>query len=130
MKSNKRAKRQAHELLGLCRVDGLLDEDRIRLVVQHVIAIGRRDCPAILKHFVRLVRLERAQHAANVESASPLPENLQSAIQATLRRRHGPGLNTTFTLRPSLIGGVRIRVGSDVYDGSVLAQLTAFEKRF
>ena len=130
MKSNKRAKRQAHELLGLCRVDGLLDEDRIRLVVQHVIAIGCRDCPAILKHFVRLVRLERAQHAANVESASPLPENLQSAIQATLRRRHGPGLNTTFTLRPSLIGGVRIRVGSDVYDGSVLAQLTAFEKRF
>jgi len=130
MKSNKRAKRQAKELLGICRVDGLLDEDRIRQVVQHVIAIGRRDCPAILKHFVRLVRLERAQHAANVESASPLPANLQSAIQASLLRRHGPGLNTTFTLRPSLIGGVRIQVGSDVYDGSVLAHLTAFEKRF
>jgi len=130
MKSNKRAKRQAKELLGPCRVDSLLDEDRIRQVVQRVIAIGRRDCPAILKHFVRLVRLERAQHAANVESASPLPANLQSAIQASLLRRHGPGINTTFTLRPSLIGGVRIQVGSDVYDGSVLAQLTALEKRF
>jgi F-type H+-transporting ATPase subunit delta len=129
MKSNKRAKRQAKELLGFCRVDSLLDEDRVRQVVQHVIAGGRRDCPAILKYFVRLVRLERAQHAANVESASPLPANLQSAIQASLLRRHGPRLNTTFTLRPSLIGGVRIQVGSDVYDGSVLAQLTAFEKR-
>ena len=130
MKSNKRAKRQAKQLLRLCRVDSLLDEDRIRQVVQRVIAIGRRDCPAILKHFVRLVRLERAQHAANVESASPLPANLQSAIQASLLRRHGPGINTTFTLRPSLIGGVRLQVGSDVYDGSVLAQLKAFEKRF
>jgi F0F1-type ATP synthase delta subunit len=29
-----------------------------------------------------------------------------------------------------LIGGMRIQVGSDVYDGSVLARLAAFEKRF
>jgi F-type H+-transporting ATPase subunit delta len=130
MKSNKRAKRQAKQLLRLCRVDSLLDEDRIRQVVQHVVATGRRDRPAILTYFLRLVRLERAQHAANVESASPLPANLQSAIQASLLRRYGLGLNTTFTLRPSLIGGVRIQVGSDVYDGSVQAKLAALEKSF
>ena len=130
MKSNKRARRQAKRLLGLCRVDSLLDEDRIRQVVEHVIAAGRRDRAVILTHFLRLVRLERAQHAANVESASLLPANLQSAIHASLLRRYGPELNTTFTLRPSLIGGVRIQVGSDVYDGSVLARLTAFGKNF
>jgi F-type H+-transporting ATPase subunit delta len=130
MKSNKRAKRQAKQLLSLCRVGSLLDEDRTRQVVQRVIATRRRDCPAILAYFLRLVRLDLAQHAANVESASPLAADVQSAIQASLLRRYGPGLNTTFALRPSLIGGVRIQVGSDVYDGSVLARLTAFEKSF
>ena len=130
MKSNKRTKRQAKQLLSLCRVDSFLDEDRTRRVVQNVIATGRRDCPAILAHFLRLVRLDLAQHAANVESASPLAADLQSVIQAGLLRRYGPGLNTTFTLSPSLVGGVRIQVGSDVYDDSVQARLAAFEKSF
>ena len=130
MKSNKRAKRQAKQLFSFCRVGSLLDEDRTRQVVQRVIASGRRDCPAILAYFLRLVRLDLAQHAANIESASPLAANLQSSIQASLLRHYGPGLNMTFNLRPSLIGGMRIQVGSDVYDGSILARLTAFEKGF
>jgi F-type H+-transporting ATPase subunit delta len=130
MKSNKRAKRQAKQLLSLCHVEGRLDEDRTRQVVQRVIATGRRDGPAILAYLLRLVRLDLAQYAANVESASPLAADLQSSIQASLLRRYGPGLNTTFALRPSLIGGMRIQVGSDVYNGTVLARLAAFEKSF
>ena len=130
MKTNKRVKRQAKQLFSLCHVEGLLDEGRTRQVVQRVVATGRRDCPAILAYFLRLVRLDLAQHAANVESASPLEADLQSSIQASLLRRYGPGLNTTFSLRPLLIGGMRIQVGSDVYDDSVLARLGALEKSF
>jgi F-type H+-transporting ATPase subunit delta len=77
-----------------------------------------------------LVKLERAQHAANIESATPLPSDLRIEILASLVRRYGPGLTSTFTILPSLIGGVRIQVGSDVYDGSVLARLTAIEGSF
>ena len=88
-------------------------------VAQYVAAAGYRNCPAILAHFLRLVRLDRAQHTATIESASPLPADVQAAIQASLASRYGAGLNTVFTSRPSLIGGMRIQVGSDVYDGSV-----------
>ena len=130
MKTNKRVKRQAKQLFSLCHVEGLLDEDRTRQVVQRVIATGRRDCPAILAYLLRLVRLDLAQHVANVESALPLAADLQSSIQASLLRQYGPGLKTTFSLRPSLIGGMRIQVGSDVYDGSVLGRLAALEKSF
>jgi F-type H+-transporting ATPase subunit delta len=130
MKSNKRAKRQANQLFSLCHLEGLLDEDRTRQVVRGVIATGCRDCPAILAYLLRLVRLDLAQHVANVESASPLTADLQSSIQASLLRQYGPGLKTTFNLRPSLIGGMRIQVGSDVYDGSVLGRLAALEKSF
>ena len=59
-----------------------------------------------------------------------MPADLQAAIEAGLTRRYGPGLTTAFADRPALIGGMRIQVGSDVYDGSVRAGLAALEKEF
>ena len=130
MRSNKQAKRTAKRLFGFCLLNDRLDEDRVREVAKHVAAADRSDCGSILKHFLRLVKLDRAQHAANIESATPLPSDLRIEILATLARRYGPGLTSTFTILPSLIGGVRIRVGSNVYDSTVLARLTAIEKGF
>jgi F-type H+-transporting ATPase subunit delta len=130
MKINKQAKRQAKQLFRYCLVNGLLDENRVRNVVQHVVAAGHRNCLAILAHFRRLVKLDLARHMVNVESAAPLPPDLQAGIEAGLKRRYGPGLSTAFAHRPALIGGMRIQVGSDVYDGSVRGGLEALEKSF
>jgi F-type H+-transporting ATPase subunit delta len=130
MKINKRAKREAKQLFRFCLVNSLLDENRVRQVMQHVVAAGRRDCPAILSHFGRLVKLDLARHTATIESATPLPADLQAAIEAGLTRRHGPGLTTAFAHRPALIGGMRIQVGSVVYDGCVRAGLAALEQTF
>jgi len=130
MKISKRAKREAKHLFRFCLVDGRLDENRVRQVVQRVVAAGHRDCPAILSHFQRLVRLDLARHTATIESATPLPAELQTAIEAGLARRYGGRLTTAFAHLPALIGGMRIQVGSDVYDGSVRAGLVALEKSF
>jgi len=130
MKSAKQAKREAKQLYRLCLVNALLDEDRTRQVAQRLGAARYRYCPAILAHFLRLVKLDRARHTAKIESATPLPADLQAAVQASLIRRYGPGLTTAFAHRPSLIGGIRIQAGSDVYDGSVLARLAALETSF
>ena len=130
MKISKRAKREAKQLFRMCLVNGMLDENRVRHVVQHLLAAGRRTCPAILSHFGRLVKLDLARHMATIESATPLPADLQAAIEAGLTRRYGRGLATAFAHRPALIGGVRIQVGSDVYDGSVRAGLAALERIF
>jgi F-type H+-transporting ATPase subunit delta len=43
---------------------------------------------------------------------------------------YGPGIKTQFGLKPALIGGMRIKVGSDVYDGSVQSELAALEESF
>ena len=130
MKITKQTKREAKQLFRFCLVDGMLDESRARQVAQRVVAAGRRDCPAILAHFRRLVRLDLARHTATIESATPLPADLQATIEAGLTRRYGRGLATAFAHRPALIGGVRIQVGSDVYDGSVRAGLAALEQSF
>ena len=57
----------------------------------------------------------------------------QSGVKAALAKRYGAGLNFTFAQNPALIGGMRIKVGSDVFDGSIqsrLAQLAGSLKRF
>ena len=130
MKITKRAKREAQQLYRFCLVNGLLDENRVRQVVQRVIATDKRACPPILAHFLRLVKLEYAEHVATIESATPLPSDLRTIVQAGLTQRYGPGLTTDFIERPELIGGMRIQVGCDVYDGSVRAALDALAKSF
>jgi F-type H+-transporting ATPase subunit delta len=130
MKTTKQSKRGAIRLFRLCFVNGLLDEGRTRQVVQGVIEAKRRGGMALLAHFQRLVKLEVARHTAEVESAMPLPADLHENIQAGLSRTYGPGIRASFTHNPALIGGMRIKVGSDVYDGSVLARLAALEKSF
>ena len=130
MKITKKEKREAKQMYCFCLVNGLLDENRARQVAKSVVATGRRDCLPILTHFLRLVKLDCAQHTATIESATLLPADLQTIVQTELAHRYGPGLTTAFAQRPELIGGMRIQVGCDVYDGSVRAGLEALQKSF
>ena len=130
MKTTKQARREAKQLFRLCLVNGSLNEDRVRQVVTAVLQSPRRGSHAVLSYFLRLVRLDRSLHTAAVESATSLPDDLQASVLDGLERTYGSGISTSFSLNPSLIGGMRIRVGSDVYDGSVKAGLAALERRF
>ncbi len=130
MRTSRRARREARRLYRACLVDGLLDEGRVRQVVSRVAASGRRGSLPILAHFQRLVFLDRDRHSALVESAVPLPPELRASVQADVTKAYGPGVSTSFADNPGLIGGMRVRIGSDVYDGSVKAALAALQERF
>jgi F-type H+-transporting ATPase subunit delta len=130
MKTTKKIRHEAKQLLRLCIVNGSLDEDRVRQVVQRVLESKRRGSLTLATHFERLVRLDRSRHTATVESAAPLPPDLKANVQAGLERIYGPRIITSFAESPALIGGMRIKVGSDVYDGSLKAALTALENSF
>ena len=130
MKVSKQARRDAKELFRTCVVNGLLDENRARQAVQQVVAAKPRGYLQILSQFQRLVTLDMQRRSARIESAAPLPADLQSSVRESLGGVYGPGLNLSFVQNPSLIGGMRIRVGSDVYDGSVQAKLAALEASF
>lgn len=83
----------------------------------------------MLTSFLRLVRLELARRVALVESAAPLPVDVQQLVSAGLTGTYSIGVTAIFTVNPALLGGMRIKVGSDVYDGSVRARLAALEAR-
>jgi F-type H+-transporting ATPase subunit delta len=130
MKTSKQIRREARHLYRLCLVNGSLDAGRVRRVVQHVLSARRRGYLALVNQFERLVKIEHARHLAEVESATPLAPDLQASVRESLTRLYGPGIETSFALNASLIGGMRVRVGSDLYDGSVRAGLAALERRF
>ena len=129
MKANRKTRRASRRLFRLCLVDGILDEPRVRRVAERIAHSGQRGSFAILRDFFRLVRIALSRRTAVVESAATLPSDMRDDVQARLAGTYGAGLKTTFTVNPALVGGMRIKVGSDVYDGSVRARLAALEVR-
>jgi F-type H+-transporting ATPase subunit delta len=130
MKISKQARRDAKLLFRSCVNNGLLDEGRVRQAVTAVLAQKPRGYVAILSHLQRLVKLDLDPRTARVESATALSPEQQAGMQANLGRRYGPGLDVSFSQNPALIGGLRVQVGSDVYDGSVRARLEALRESF
>jgi len=130
MKVSKQARREAKELFRDCIANGVLDENRLRQVVAKVAELKPRGYIMILSHFQRLVKLELERRTARVESAVALPAELQSEVTNKLNQLYGRGLNISFAQNPALLGGLRIKVGSDVYDGSVQARLEALVESF
>jgi F-type H+-transporting ATPase subunit delta len=130
MKIGKQARRDGKDLYRVCLRDGVLDESRVRQTVDRVIEARPRNHLAALQHFLSLVKLDIGRRTARVESAiDPSPE-VRDSIRETLGRRYGRGLDFQFSVQPAHIGGLRVQVGSDVYDGTVRARLAALEKSF
>jgi F-type H+-transporting ATPase subunit delta len=130
MKISKQSRRDGKTLFNACRVNGVLDEAKVRQVLTEVVARKPRGYVATLHHFHRLVKLEVARRTAVVESAAPLAAAIQESIRGNLATRHGAGLDLSFKVNPAVIGGLKVRVGSDIYDGTVAGRLAALESSF
>jgi F-type H+-transporting ATPase subunit delta len=130
MKATRLLHREAKQLWRLCVVNGRLDEQRARGVVQLTVGAGRPGGLTVLSHFLRLVRLDRDCHSSRVESAVPLPPELRTQIESDLASQYGGDLAIEYAHVPALIGGMRITVGSDVFDNSVRGTLSALAARF
>jgi F-type H+-transporting ATPase subunit delta len=123
MRSPREARKAARSLFRSCLSDGQLDAARVRAVTEVLATDQPRGYLAILQVFVRLVRLELERRHAVIESAAPLTESEVTEVRAEITRLHGDDLTFEAAVRPELIGGLRVRVGSDVWDGSVRARL-------
>jgi len=130
MKISKQARREAKEMFRSTVVNGVLDEQRVRQIVDKVANIKPRGYIEILSHFQRLVKLEVERRTAKVESAAPLSPEVQAEVKNKLGKLYGQGLNISFTHNPALLCGLRIKVGSDVYDGSGQARLECLLESF
>jgi len=130
MKITKLARREAKQLFRVCSPNGLLDDQRVSQTVQRLIETKPRGYVAILAHFQRLVQLDIQRRSAHIVSAIALTAEAQASVQANLSRIYGAGLSFSFEQNANLIGGMRIQVGSDVYDGSIQGRLAELKDNF
>lgn len=127
MKISKEARRTSRQLFRACMADGKLDDSRVRTVVSTVAQNKPRGYIGMLDAFARLVAHEVDRQRALVESATALTPATQSDLQASLSKKYDRQLTLDFSVNPELLGGIRVKVGSDVWDGSVKARLEALK---
>jgi F-type H+-transporting ATPase subunit delta len=123
MKVTKDARNLSRRLLRLSFTNGRLDESKVRSLVQSVLTEKPRHYLGALEAFQHLLRLEQAKRHATIESATALDTSTQSSILASLRNKYGADIDAEFRVNRDLIGGLRIQLGSNVWDGSVQSRL-------
>ena len=79
--------------------------------------------PAVAEQFQALVNAKGGVADARIESAFAIDEHQLAEVMAALEKRFGRKLQATVTLKPELIGGIRVLVGDEVLDTSVKAKL-------
>jgi len=116
-------------LFGFSLVNGRIDANRVSGISERLITEKPRGYLQVLKELSRLVRLELDRRHAVIESAAPLDETSAANIANTLRSKFGSDITTEFRAAPALLAGLRIKLGSDVWDGSVNSRLIAFSQQ-
>ncbi len=123
MKISKETRQLSRDLIRGSYVDGALDPVRIRSLIATIIRERPRNYLQLLKNYQRLLRLELEKRTATIESAAELDDVARRKIVEGLERKYGHGLTTKYQVNAGLLGGVRVRVGSDVWDSTVRNRL-------
>jgi F-type H+-transporting ATPase subunit delta len=129
MKVNKEIRQISREMLRASFTDGQLDSGRIASIVDSLIARKPRNYVDILKNYRRLLRFELEKRRARIETASEVDPAVKAEIVASLKNKYGGDLTSEFLVNPQLLGGMRIRVGSDVWDGTVRNRLDRLQQQ-
>src|SRR5262245_12523633 len=127
MKLSKEARKASKTLFLGSFSNGKLDEAKVRTVIKELADKKPRQYLGILEGYQRYVRLELAKRHAVVESAGDLERGTRDKLRRALKAKYGEELTTEFKVSPELIGGLRIKIGSDVWDNSIQNRIARLE---
>jgi F-type H+-transporting ATPase subunit delta len=128
MRGNKQIRKTARTLLQLSLKEGEVSGERVQAVLKSLQAHPPRNYRPVLREYLYQVRKHVERSQAIVEYAGPLPANLINEIEASFSARYARPITAIPSENPELIAGVRIRIGSDVYDSSVANHLQELAK--
>ena len=83
--------------------------------------------PQIINSFRDLAAKERGEVSADVTSAVPLTKAQLASLATTLKARIGKTVTLNEHVDPSLIGGLQVKVGSQMIDSSLKTKLAAMK---
>jgi F-type H+-transporting ATPase subunit delta len=128
MKIDRQSRQSAKKCFRACRKpDGSVNEQGIREIIQLLVDQKPRNYLAVLTHLYRLIELALEENTVRIESATALADR-GASVFADLERTYGPASRTSYEENPSLLGGLRIRRGNNIWDGSLSGRLNRLQQ--
>lgn len=127
MASHRKASSLARQLFELTLEQGRVSPERVSAVLQWVEKHRPENPSEVLRIFKRLVEAEIARGQAVIEYAGEISPGTIAEIAASMSRHYGRPIEPVAVSRPELIAGLRVRVGCDIYENSVVSQLAALK---
>ena len=105
----------------------LIDIDETTANFLGVLANNRRlsQLPAIIRAFRSLSANHRGETTAEVASAHPLTDDQVDALKDQLRTRVGRDVSIDLSVDPTLLGGLVVKIGSQMIDSSIKTRLNS-----
>ena len=104
-------------------LDGKVSPETLRLAVQAAVAPRGTRTEQALDHYLEAAAARRRQLVAEVVAANPLTETQRTRLSTALRRIYGRDIRINLDVDPEVLGGLRIQVGGELIDSTVLARL-------
>jgi F-type H+-transporting ATPase subunit delta len=110
---------------GIAAAAGAMQLDPITANFLGVLAQNRRlgQLESVIRYFNLLAAHHRGETTAEVTSAHPLDDDQVAALKANLKSRLGRDVAVDLTVDPTILGGLVVKVGSQMIDGSIRTKL-------
>jgi F-type H+-transporting ATPase subunit delta len=124
MKRDKKITKLAKKLVEFSKDEnGVVSEAKVSEVLAGLKQVQLRKPLDTLKYYLFYLRREIALQTAVVSTPTALSADTLQQIEAKYSAVYGRRIGAVTQLDPSLIAGVRVRVGDDVYDASIAGRL-------
>lgn len=110
-------------------IDGKVADVSSSLIERAVIAPRGRTIERVLDDYAQLAAQRRERLIAHVTSAVDLTDDQQERLAEALHREFGREIRLQVVVDPSLLGGLTVRIGDELIDGSVLRHLGAARRQ-
>lgn len=125
MAASKQTKLLAKQLFKLSVVNGAVSPEQVAGVLGWIEKTQPRQSLALLKAYHHRIALELAKSQAVVEHAGPVTDATLKLIEGAMTQKYRRTISAQAKPVPQLLAGLRVRVGSDVYESTVAGQLAA-----
>ncbi len=123
MAASKQTKLLAKQLFKLSVVNGVVSPEQVTGVLGWIEKTQPSQSIALLKAYHHRIETELAKSRAVVEHAGPVTDATLKQIETAMAQKYSRPVTAVAKPTPSLLAGLRVRIGSDVYESSVSGQL-------
>jgi F-type H+-transporting ATPase subunit delta len=128
MRADRKTRLLAKQLFKLSLANGDVSPEQVAGVLGYVEKSSPRHALTLLKLYHRAIATEFAKSRALVEHAGPITDTTLKLIEGAMSQKYHRPISATAAARPQLLAGLRVRVGSDVYESTVSGQLAALSR--